>query len=136
MELTWSETYLIHHRMIDEQHESLFRYVNALGCLLDGSVSEETGPTFEEIFAAILRYAEIHFRTEEEVMREVSFPDYIDHKRMHERFQAIMAEYNRQFRVGELSRHALYNLLRDWLSNHVCGSDQALKQYIKGRASI
>jgi hemerythrin len=78
-------------------------------------------------------YVASHFRTEEQVMREVGHPDLTEHTWEHERFTRRFLALTRALegrgdhRAGAA---ALGTFLADWLELHVGGSDQRLRELL------
>jgi hemerythrin-like metal-binding protein len=79
-------------------------------------------------------YIITHFETEETVMKQVDYPDYVAHKAQHttfiETFKQFKREYE-QYKGGHLylALHIQQKLF-NWLVHHVCQSDQKLGSFL------
>lgn len=79
----WKEEYEVGHEVIDKQHK--FMMVTAQS-LLDAMRSGDKSMNPGETVDLLLVYASKHFITEEQLMRECSYPDLKSHIVEHERF--------------------------------------------------
>ena len=129
----WDESLRTGHRLVDEQHQELFRMVNALHeAIVSNRGKEAIVPTLERLAAYTVR----HFSDEEALMRQVDYPLYLPHKRKHEELVKKAKEMIEGYRTGKLVLSiTLSNFLADWLRHHINGEDKALVRYVREQAA-
>lgn len=128
----WSEEYSLHRPEIDRQHERWFALARKL------HVATVTGQGKEVLSNALsdfISYTAGHFASEERLMLAQSYPDFGAHKIQHEAIADKLIELQRQFEAGRanLTLETL-QLLKTWLSEHICGPDQRMGAYLTEKA--
>ena len=108
--LLWQET----------QHQRLFE-------LLDDLAGKAELAT---VLADLHRYAEEHFAIEEAYMEAVDFPERVAHQRAHNKFRKQLVELSEAGAGAESTRDMTAMFLREWLTRHIYGTDQALEAFI------
>ncbi|MBN2874641.1 MAG: hemerythrin domain-containing protein [Spirochaetales bacterium] len=130
----WSREFAIGHAVIDQHHQKLFKAVALLMRMIDEESFEKTGAVIEFLD----RYIDVHFKTEESLMRACGYPFYDNHKSQHDRFRLSFKKLVGE--VGTVSEHQVYTAFRthllvvDWLLNHTTRMDPHLGRYL-GRAT-
>ena len=129
--LRWDDSYSVGIKKIDEQHKKIIDMVNAL---LESSTNEELLENTATILEEMSRYAEVHFRTEEQLMEQYGYPQRNKQINEHIQFRFNIvdlgteaAEYGKSIPLGfvqDLARH-----LRNWWTNHILESDMAYKEF-------
>jgi hemerythrin len=116
---------------IDSEHEAIVRCVNALHAGMLARVAHEV---LEERLEELVSRTQAHFSTEEALMREHGYPDYMEHKLEHEKLIAHVVDLERKFRQGEdLLSFAIALDLKNWATIHIARSDQALGEFLRAR---
>lgn len=128
--VTWDNSYSLGLDKIDEQHELLLVLVNKIWRTIISRADKK------QIFALIKElevYSIIHFAEEEAYMLEVNYPNINEHKQIHKQFiKRVVMEKTIAIKEGHLSLDILY-FLKDWLINHIKGSDMLFSEYVKKR---
>ena len=82
MPVLWDEKYSVKVRELDNQHKKLFDIINKL----DSHMRQGKG---KEILGSVLKdmvdYTKVHFAAEERILRDSGYPDYAQHKAIHEK---------------------------------------------------
>ena len=118
---TWGIVHRTGVKEIDEQHERLARLTDALATALkDGSERE----TIHDRLGELIRYAEFHFATEENLMAEHEIVDSVAHQVKHR----CLLDDLRHLSVdqNEASISLTLRFLQEWLVRHVDKMDKAL----------
>lgn len=114
---------------LDIQHRELLSMINDLYEAM-GSGTEKL--VLHGILDRLVRYVGSHFAYEEDLMVRYGYPDYSTHKSQHneldERAFTVLVREERGATLG-LSVETL-NLLRDWLTHHILGSDASLGAFL------
>lgn len=128
----WDSCYETGLDDVDEQHQYLVEVINRYGGLI-----AQNNISMHDIRMALFemsRYAEFHFKEEENLMREVGvYQGHIDeHIQVHRTFmadivsmQAFISEENKK------SSEHLLNFLIHWLAYHILGIDQNMSRQVK-----
>ena len=116
---------LIGVEQIDEEHRELFRMVAEVRNLLDDEYTDDKYDQICVMLERLERYAEEHFRHEEEYMERIGHPELEQQRQQHLSFSekidemdAIVGGHDQQEFLDEL----LTFLVR-WLYRHIIGSD-------------
>ena len=125
----WSDDYLVDVKELDDQHKSLSALMNEL---LKSFEYEEAHKDFFNNLNLLIKYAEKHFKSEEEYMKKIQYPNLRDHQRKHE--QLVMQIFNRaNTKVkNNYDTRGLIKFLRDWLCVHIKQEDMLYRNFNKG----
>jgi hemerythrin len=134
MEYVWDDSLKTGNALIDEQHKQLFA---ALGNLIKIS-NEGRNDELKKSLDFLNDYTIKHFFDEEQLQQKFKYPDYPNHKKLHENFKALVRELSHKWIMGGASE-ALTNEVKlkigDWLISHIKGQDIKLGAYIKDTGS-
>ncbi len=126
--IEWNDSYSVGIDSIDRQHKRLIHLINQLQTTVDYSTGEE----FErEALDELVDYTKSHFSYEEELMEKYAYPEFEPHKAQHTKMinavESVLAEYETD--QDRAMRHAL-DYLKDWLINHINGTDKEYSQFL------
>ena len=124
----WKDEYSVGIESIDKQHRKLLNLINNL----QTAVYFSTGEQFEhEALDALVDYTRTHFTYEEALMEQHAYPDYESHRQQHEKMiakvEAVLAEYQ-QDRDTAMKKATVF--LREWLINHINGTDKQYSSFL------
>ncbi len=88
-------------------------------------MKEGKGKTvLEEILDTLVAYTNAHFRDEERMMEQSSYPDLAEHKLQHIALTKRAVDFQKQFKAGDTGMSIdIMQFLSDWLRNHILGTD-------------
>ena len=127
----WSDTYSVQIGIIDSQHKSLVNMVNELHqAMLGGMGKQQLGI----ILSNLIKYTQSHFKTEENLMQSHGYPDYMSHKSAHDSLTKTVLDLQDRFRRNEvgLTVEAM-DFLKNWLTNHILGSDKKFAPFLHAK---
>ncbi len=129
--LIWKDDYSVGIDSIDQQHKKLINLINHLQTAVDYS----TGEQFErDALDELVDYTKTHFTYEEGLMRDNEYPDFEAHKAQHEKMfkkvAEVLAEYEKDQDTA-MSNAVAY--LKNWLINHINGTDKQYSSYLIGK---
>jgi len=126
--VTWSATYSVGVKVIDDQHKVLINLVNDMyNHVTDDEKSERA--YFQDVIRQTINYIKVHFATEEKVMRAAEFQGYRDHKRAHDSFVLSVVDIIRDFEAGKKFTLVTFtHFIKDWILTHIAIMD---KQYFE-----
>jgi diguanylate cyclase (GGDEF)-like protein/hemerythrin-like metal-binding protein/PAS domain S-box-containing protein len=126
--IEWSSAQELGIEVIDRQHRRLTELVNALARRIGEG---QDAVRVQERLTELVAFADLHFRTEEELMDAYDLPGAAVHKQEHRR---LLGEIDLVSR--ELAEHGLSHTLvavKDWLLAHMSHSDRALAAELRAR---
>lgn len=120
--ITWTkEQFGTNVSMHDQEHQTIFRMLNALhDSTADGNRSA-VGAKLDELIAFVAD----HFGSEERNMQKTNYADYQRHKQEHDNLVLICLDLQKQFHAGKTEiTNETTGFVRDWLVNHIPNIDR------------
>ncbi|MGE5503964.1 MAG: bacteriohemerythrin [Actinomycetota bacterium] len=126
--LLWEEWFEIGHDTIDFEHKVFFSLIHKLECLV-----EEARPRGEisRTMMEILKYAEFHFTSEENIMLEAGFSNLARHATMHRELLHRLKEDISTYEFGSSDGKDIVEFLFEWLLRHTIAEDIAISIAVK-----
>lgn len=125
--MPWKEEYKVHYTEIDNQHAKMVQLVNELHSLL-GSKKKET---IKYIMKQLVEEAKIHFQTEEKLMTQNNYLDFISHKLEHDRYYNKLANFYSELQNEKESMNLeILNSFKTWFVNHLKINDKKLGGFL------
>lgn len=120
--IIWKEAYSVNIAEIDNQHKKLIELINNLhDAMITGKAKEE----MSKILSGLVDYTLYHFATEEKIFDQYDFPGSKAHKKQHSDLIEQVAALQKKHEDGErVLTIDVMNFLRDWLNDHIMGSDK------------
>lgn len=124
----WRDEFLINVSVIDEQHRELAERVNRLHRVLE---KHQTGKKLKQVLDELIEFTELHFATEEELMRKYDYPEYKGHKAAHElllhQLHAVRKAVGKKRAVAFSGAD---DLSADWVTRHLLDKDVPLGKFL------
>ncbi|KPK56307.1 MAG: hypothetical protein AMS22_01750 [Thiotrichales bacterium SG8_50] len=114
---------------IDSEHQVQIGLLNAL---CDAVECDEDAAAIQDILDQLVSYSELHFMSEQLLMRMYAYPDYDDHVRDHDEMTDRLREIRDRVVNGEQS-FALANAhsMKLFLLSHIRSRDHDLGAYLQ-----
>ncbi len=130
MLFTWGEKYRVGIEIVDDQHKKLIALINELH---EAMSLGEGSEVMEETLDELVEYTYTHFSSEENLMNIYHYPDLGKHKVEHEYFAKQVSNIKHNLERGSSIAITLstMNFLKDWLSNHILGTDMQYAPFLK-----
>ena len=126
----WTDKLNLGVQLVDEQHRMLCSYINDLYSAMKHNSAKDELAT---IMQHLREYTASHFSTEEQLFEHSAYPHTREHKDVHRRFVAKLEEFESQIKNGTTTVSMdLLAFLKDWLINHIQGTDPGYVSYLKG----
>jgi hemerythrin len=127
----WSEKYNFNVRFIDDQHKYFFRTMNKLRDCVAG---DNCASAATEIFFELAHYVE-HFLIQEEIyFKDYEFPNYPQHKELHNDFIERFVRFQKDFESkSENVCSDMLEFLEEWFDNHILKYDKEAVEYLTER---
>ena len=118
----WNAAYSVNVTEIDGQHQRLVTMINDLN---DAMKQGKGKDILSGIIGKLFAYAGSHFATEEKYFAKFAYPAAASHKLEHNNFVKKVSEFKNSFDSGRLALTIeVINFLKDWLKNHIQGTDK------------
>ena len=113
---------------IDNEHRIQIGLLNAL---YDAVNNKNPASEVNQILNQLTTYSELHFMSEELLMRMYAYPDYDDHVHDHEAMTEFLNDIMKTVTAGQDSL-ALKTAsdMRQFLVSHISTRDEALSEYL------
>jgi hemerythrin-like metal-binding protein len=127
----WKSEYAVNIGSIDAQHQMLF----AIGRELYAAMSEGKGKSvLARILDRLVQYAAVHFAHEERLMQLHKYPDFAAHKAQHDALTKQVLAFQTEFIAGRATMAVqVLQFIKDWLEQHIKGSDLAYAPCLKAQ---
>ncbi len=127
----WKEQYSVGIQAIDEEHKKLLYLVNQF---LTAS-NYYTGKDFEkQALDELVDYTRYHFKHEEDMLTEHGYPGLVahqaEHREMIAKVEQVLEDYKTQ---GHVVLEDTANYLKEWLINHISGTDKAYSTFLHSK---
>jgi hemerythrin len=133
--VSWSPTFSVGVKLIDEQHKGLLDLVNDMFNHVVGDEKAEH-EYFKMVIDEAVRYVKIHFQTEEKIMIHTHFPGYMEHKKAHDTFVLNVVKQVREFEANnKITLTEFIRFLKEWILTHIAIMDKQYFTYFRKIAS-
>lgn len=129
--LVWDSSLETGYAKVDNQHKQLFTAVNNL---IEASTSGKGDKVVMDVLEFLTGYVIKHFGDEEQLQEDYDYPDYLNHKRIHDDFKATAAELAHQVSMEGPSEELIdkaVSIIGEWLLNHIRGDDFRMAAFVK-----
>ena len=130
--MEWARSYETGIKLVDQQHQELFRQVGVL--LGDDDKNKPVQERIEETLGFLGEYVLDHFGTEEKLMQMINYPKTVEHKKMHDDFVQTFLGLKQEYSTGNGSLPVLMKLSRvvlNWLKEHIMLQDKDFGEYYR-----
>lgn len=128
--IRWEGKYDVGHQRIDFEHRIFLDLINSYRLKLEEGAGRDA---LFRILREIVKYAEFHFVSEENIMAECAYPELEHHAELHTK---LLNEV--EAKISELAASSMdgvepivfYTFLIDWFIHHTVETDKKLADYI------
>ena len=123
----WSDNLSVDVKASDDDHKKL---VDMLNGLHEGMKSGKGKDVVGKVLDDLVSYTKFHFAREEEFFTKTGYPA-VEHKKEHADLVKQAEALQSRYKSGEsaLSIETL-DFLRDWLTNHIQGTDKKYSSHL------
>jgi hemerythrin len=132
--VNWDDTLDVGVTQFNEDHRRLVGFINDLhGGIVSGlGISQMT-----YILDGLIDYTKEHFGREEELMTKHDYPGLKGHRREHYELMKQVSEFKSRLTEGKASFSIeLMSFLKDWLVNHIKGTDMSYRDFFNGKGVV
>ena len=121
-EIVWKEDYNLNIPSIDTQHRKLFVYLNNLR---NSILNHEQETVIKETLSDLINYGFEHFSYEENLLKEINYPDFSDHQKRHDYYNGNLIRLQNKFVHGDaVMATDLILFIKKWLIDHILVEDK------------
>lgn len=126
--LNWNDNYRIGDALIDREHRKLFDLINNFHFTY---LQNHDHHNILQVLNELVRYAEEHFRHEEQIMAECSYPELDRHREIHVGLFETLFSLQTKLEKGTIGvEKETIEFLRNWLTDHITSDDRALGVFL------
>jgi hemerythrin len=129
----WDDKYLVGVEEIDRQHKEFMKLINRLQIVQKGGKGE---PMAKRLLLELVKYADYHFVSEENLMLIIHYPEHEEQHREHDK---LMKELDR--RIVHYGRKAetleeLLEYLHRWFATHTTEEDRKIGEFVRSSVNV
>jgi hemerythrin-like metal-binding protein len=127
--INWSPKYSVGVEIIDEQHKRLVLMLNRLIGSKEATTNSEI---VSDVITQMTKYAEDHFKLEEDLMAEFGFPLLDQHRQSHDKYRKKVVDLCTAVLLDvPIVPQVMLNYLVKWWENHILHEDMEYKSFFK-----
>jgi hemerythrin len=127
--IEWKSRLVLGIEKIDEQHRQMVQMIQEFSAAVQ--VGQATD-TLEGLLENMFNYAQIHFATEEALLRRCECPELIRQEAQHEEYVLKVEEFRNKLRAGRFNLdQELVESLANWWTNHIEVEDKKFVKFVK-----
>jgi len=131
MEYIWARSLETGNAIVDNQHKQLFAELNKL---FQAYRSGQEKQGMKKTLDFMLEYTLKHFADEEKLQEECGYPEYLEHKRLHDEFRSLIKALDVKLSQNGPTEDLIlevYTVLHEWLVSHIKTEDLKIVQHIQ-----
>ncbi|MDR2375561.1 MAG: bacteriohemerythrin [Treponema sp.] len=132
----WDKSLETGNQMIDEQHKQL---VVALNNFLNARTEKKSNAELKKSLDFLNDYTIKHFFEEERLQKKHQYPDYENHRNLHEGLKKVVRDLQTQL-IMKGPSDALFDDVQakvgDWLIAHIKNQDAKIGAYMKSKGIV
>lgn len=122
----WDDAFAVGYAKVDDQHRRMFQLANELPDKLDRI-------QMTRILIALVRHVREHFSTEEDLMKSVGYPGFIEHKGFHDDIIGKLSAINVANFGSDESSAAFRAFVHDWVRDHILSHDRDFFDFVRSQ---
>ena len=131
--LQWDHKYELGHEKIDFEHHIFLNLVIEFKKAVDDEVSNEK---LIRIAQEVIKYADFHFLSEENLMIEQGYPDIEAHAKLHMHLLSELRDRLFRLKHGSIAGEDVFEFLFNWFALHTSTEDKKLVGFISKASTV
>jgi hemerythrin len=129
--MVWNDKLSVNIKVIDDDHQKLLSMVNEL---YDAIAAMRSKQVLGRLLNELVAYTEYHFAREEEFFANTGYKDAAAHKKEHSNLTKKVLEIQKRYNNGtQPITLEIMVFLKDWLFDHILGSDAKFGPHLNAR---
>jgi len=125
--IVWRQAYEFGIPIIDEQHRGIVSTINSLHYFIKSGRGDEI---IEPVLTMLEQYADIHFKTEEELCAETNYPALEEHIALHKELVEKTERISARARI-EKDPDVILAFLKEWWLEHIDVEDRKYASFLQ-----
>ena len=122
-EIHWEPEYSVGNVDMDNQHKELFESINEF-------FRQDNKQSAIILFESLSSYIDLHFESEENLLRQINYPLTDEHIKEHEELRHNFNTLRKRLDHYDVDiQHKIGMFLYNWMANHIVKSDMEYKAY-------
>ena len=118
----WTADMSVGSNALDDHHKMIIDCLNALHPMLESDAPEAK---VLAVMAKLEDFVLVHFSEEERDMKQAGYPDWREHKKLHDEMYDVVFSLKSDIERGEkVDAQRLFQLIQNWLVTHILGEDR------------
>jgi hemerythrin len=126
--IEWDKKFELGHERIDFEHRIFLDLIRSVSKL---SATDADPKRLSRTLSEVLKYAEFHFLSEENLMEDIHYPEIEEHRYEHRMLLAQIAEIINGSRRQQNNLDDIVDFLFRWFALHTTQVDKRLIHYIE-----
>ncbi len=129
--IKWDSSFVLGIDLVDKQHKTLVEQINKLIRAMEEGKSKEI---IFEMVDFLIDYAATHFRDEEEIMKNVNYPELKEHQEAHKNFAEFVVELQEKLQKEGIKSGmamSMKKFLGNWLIYHIKDTDKKIGEFMR-----
>ena len=125
--IEWSEKYSVNVKAIDEEHKKIINIINELH---EAMLQRATKSVMSTIIKSLVDYTVSHFTNEQNYFKKFNYPQTENHIAQHREFVNKISDFQKGHEEDRMFLSVdIMNFLKNWLSDHIQGSDHDYSEF-------
>ncbi len=124
--IAWQPYYSVGEPSLDAQHQQIIGIVNDL---YDALEEGHDPAALKALLDRLVRYTDVHFKHEEQIMQEHDYPGLAEHRILHAQLRKRTVDFREYMSL--ITARDLLNFLRSWWMAHIRNADQQYAPYME-----
>ena len=128
----WDDSYSVGHAEIDRQHKRWFQLAHELHAAV---VTGKGKDVLSQTLANFVTYTKGHCTSEERLMLTHGYPDYSEHRDLHDALTRKVVQFQKEFEAGRATvAMELLQFLKVWLGHHISVMDSRVGAFLRQKS--
>ncbi|MBI9033844.1 MAG: bacteriohemerythrin [Bacteroidales bacterium] len=126
--LKWKEEYLVGIDKIDNEHKVFFDLIIEMQKICE---QEYDTKRIARYLQELVKYAEFHFYSEENIMIDLEYPEHKEHNKLHQDLLEEIGVKKIELESKSLNKEEFVDFLHHWFIDHTSIEDHKLTEFIQ-----
>lgn len=131
IDIRWDEKFEVGHPRIDHEHQVFVDLIRTVSLEAERNCSRDKAL---RLLLEVRKYAEFHFVSEENIMLDVQYENYDEHRQEHAWLLRRLEHETYLYHTGGTTLEQLAEFMFDWFAMHTTVADKKLVDAVAAHA--